>query len=134
MPEKHIRAGAAHGAARRGAALWIVALAIAVMPFAAAAQSTLPSPGQSVVIGNGASSVTQGTAPAPKQVDLNAVPQASAPHSAAVREAPRPRTLLSEQQYRALKEEAARKRFDMRGIRPLPPPASPGSGSTTGTP
>lgn len=92
------------------------------MPLAASAQS---QPGAQVGVV---------TAPAPRTVDLNAVPQASAPHTGAVRALPRPRTMLTEEQYQALKDEAARRRFDMRGLRPMPPPANLPSGPANGAP
>ncbi len=125
MPERHIRARAFCRSAP-----WILAVAAAMMPFAASAQSPFAGSAQSQP--SAQSGVV--TAPAPKQVDLNAVPQAGAHEVTAPRVVPRPRTSLSDQQYQALKDEAARRRFDMRSVHPLPPPASPSGGSTLGAP
>ena len=127
MPEKLIRARAF-----RRSAPWIlaVAAAAAMMPFAASAQS--PSAGSAQPQASGQAGVA--TVPAPKQVDLNAVPQAGAHEMTAPRVVPRPRTGLSDQQYQALKDEAARRRFDMRNVHPLPPPANPSGGSAPGAP
>ncbi len=125
MPEKRIRVRAFCRSAP-----WILAVAAAMMPLAASAQSPFAGSAQSQPSGRAGVA----TAPAPKQVDLNAVPQAGAHETAPVRPLPRPRTSLSDQQYQALKDEAARRRFDMRNVHPLPPPANPSSGSTLGAP
>ena len=125
MPDKRIRAGAFCRSAP-----WIIAVAAAVMPLAASAQSPLAGSAQSQP--SAQSGVA--TAPAPKQVDLNAVPQANTHEMTTPRIVPRPRTTLSDQQYQALKDEAARRRFDMRNLQPLPPPANPSSGSIPGAP
>ena len=117
MPEKHIRPGAVHRAAP-----WIFAVAAAVMPFAASAQTPFAGSAQSGVA----------TAPAPKQVGLNAVPPIGAQETAAPRQVPRPQNGLSDREYKALKDATGRRRFDMRNIQPLPPPADPTGGSTSG--
>ena len=114
------------------AAPWIFAVAIAAMPFAASAQSSLPAPDQALVISTETSPAQRGTAPAPKQVDLSAVPQITAKQLsvlAARRQLPRPRTFHTEQQYAAFKTQAARLRFDMPNVEPVSPPTIRAAGS-----
>ena len=117
MLEKQVRASAVFWAA-----LWILAVAVAIVPFAASAQFQ-PSAPASAKMG-------VGTAPAPKLVDLSALPQVSARALAApaARQPLRPQNGLSDQQYAAHKTAAAGRRFEMPYVQPLSP--RPGSTET----
>ncbi len=113
--------GRVRASASRRAAPWIFAVAVAIMPFAASAQSEV----------SGKPAVT--TVAAPKSVDLSAVPQisASALREMAARAQPlHPRHAVTDQQFAALKAAAAGRRFDMPNVEPSPPPTNPAAGST----
>ena len=128
MLEKRVRTRAPNRAAP-----WIFAVAAAVMPFTVSAQSPLPAPGQALVISSEARPAKRATAPAPKQVDLSAVPQITAKELAALAvrpRPPRPRAGGTEQQYAALKAQAAQLRFEIPNLKPMSgPPASAQAGS-----
>ena len=126
MLDKCARARVAHRAAP-----WIFAVAVAVMPFAALAQSPLPGGAESMASSE-ASPAKRATAPAPKQVDLSAVLQITTKELAAAAarpQLPRPRTRHTEQQYAAFKTAAAQRRFEIPNLKPMSPPAVLAAGS-----
>ena len=126
MLDKRARVRAANRAAP-----WIFAVAAAVMPITTSAQSPLPGEAESMVSGE-ASPAKRAMAPAPKQVELSAVPQITAKELAAAAarpQLPRPRTRHTEQQYAAFKAQAAQQRFEIPNLKPTPLPAIPSAGS-----
>ncbi len=118
MLDNRVRASAA-----RKAAPWIFAVAVAVTPFAASAQSQV-SPGERHVSSG---------AVAPKLVDLSLVPQITAKELAILAarpQPPAPKHAVTDQQFAALKAAAAGRRFDIPNLKPMSAPANAATGST----